>query len=123
MSNSNGHANGKPPQKQAEAGGSPLNGVVPPVAHRFPKGVSGNPGGRAKGPTLLSVVRTLLAANGGKGLKGAAQGYTKQMKRGSFAHLKEYIEREEGKVPDRIAGPDGGTPVLKILKGVSVDDL
>ena len=35
-----------PPAIQAEIGGSPLNGVVPPPEHRWKPGQSGNPRGR-----------------------------------------------------------------------------
>lgn len=111
-------SNGKHPEKQ---GRSRVGN--PPVEHRFKPGQSGNPGGRPKGRTLLSVVREILAKEGEKGLTAAARGYAKQMKRGNFAHLKEYIEREEGKVPDRIAGVEGEPVVIKIVRGVSMDDL
>lgn len=66
----------------------------------FPKGVSGNPSGRPQGPTLLTEIRDLLNGRGGKDRKAAAKAFIAQLKRGSIAHAKEVIEREEGKTPD-----------------------
>jgi hypothetical protein len=41
------------------------------------------------------------------------------MKAGSFAHIKEYIDREEGKVPSRIAGANGES--IKTYIGLPVE--
>jgi hypothetical protein len=52
-------------------------------------------------------------------LKGALQG--------DFRFLKEILDRTEGKVPDRIAGHDGGNPtvehLVKVVRVASMDDL
>jgi hypothetical protein len=78
---------------------------------RFPAGASGNPAGRPKGSLSLTAIlrRKLAEADGDRtvgeavvdALIGAARG-------GDHRHIKEIIDRTEGKVPDRIAGPDGG---------------
>jgi hypothetical protein len=91
------------PQKQGKS-----KGRNPPEATRFKPGQSGNPGGRPKGRTLLKTIRDLLYERGDpEALEKIANGYIDAMKRGSFPHLKEFIDREEGKVPDRVANADG----------------
>ena len=72
------------------------------VGRPFLPGVSGNPGGRPKGRTLITVIRKQLrGANMDEAeLEAAALAFVAKMKEGSFPHLKEYIDREEGKVPD-----------------------
>jgi hypothetical protein len=91
----------------------------------FMPGKSGNPLGRAKGPTLMTLIRKRLKKpiQGGTDLKGVADAFIAAMASGSFQHLKEYIDREEGKVPDRIAGPDGGDLAVKVLRDVSMDEI
>ena len=75
----------------------------------FPKGVSGNPLGRPKKKTAMEEVRELLMADGASPSQtDVARKYIELMMKGSFSHLKEYIDRQEGKVPDRIADADGG---------------
>ncbi len=85
----------------------------------FKPGQSGNPKGRPRGRTLLTLVREMLQQNEGKPLEVVAQAYINAMGKGSFQHLKEYIDREEGKVPDRVANADGsnlaGAPDLAKL--------
>lgn len=50
----------------------------------------------------------------------AAEAYVRQLEAGSFIHFKELIDREEGKVPNRIAGADGDN--VKVYVGVPLDD-
>jgi hypothetical protein len=57
--------------------------------------------GRHKGKLYIDVV---------------VEAYVKAMARGSFVHLKEYIDREEGKVAQRIASDDGDNIVLLPIK-------
>lgn len=70
--------------------------------HRWPKGYCPNPGGRPKGRTLLSVIKEKLSTPDGdeSRLEATAEAYIVAMESGSFQHLKEFIEREEGKLPD-----------------------
>jgi len=85
----------------------------PPAEHRFKKGKSGNPKGRPRGKTLLTRIQELLDEGD---REKAAKAFIAQMKRGSFKHINEIIIREEGKVPDRIAGADGGNVVIEIVR-------
>lgn len=70
--------------------------------HQWPKGHCPNPGGRPKGRTLMSVIREKLSTPDGdeSRLENAAVAFIEAMEAGSIQHLKEYIEREEGKVPE-----------------------
>lgn len=96
-------------------------GLRPP----WPKGVSGNPGGRPQGIKLTNLLLSILEEPTRSGKITKAELLMRQVVRqailGNTALVKEIIERSDGKVPDRIAGPDGG--VLKILKGVTADEL
>jgi hypothetical protein len=87
--------NGKITQKQRKLSERSLANLKP-----FPPGVSGNPGGKPKGPTLLGEIHAELDARGGKRRKKSASAFVDQMERGSLAHAKEVIEREEGAVPN-----------------------
>ena len=58
-----------------------------------------NPGGRPKGTSLLAEIRDLLHGKDGKERKEAAKAFVAQLKRGSVAHAKEIIDREEGATP------------------------
>lgn len=91
-------------QKQRKTSEKSLANLKP-----FQPGQSGNPGGRPKGRTVYKTVRELLyeRAGGEEALEAIAEGYIDAMKRGSFPHLKEFIDREEGKIPDRLANADG----------------
>ncbi len=77
--------------------------------------------------TLLARVREMLRErcknSDGKTVTRfdlAADAFIQAMTNGSFHHLKEFIEREEGKVPVRHAGADGET--LKMYVGMPVED-
>lgn len=78
------------------------NSRVPPQLKpfAFPPGQSGNPGGRPKGKTVMSAIREILEDDAER--EAVARAYVDQMKGGAFQHLKEVIDREEGKVPDRL---------------------
>lgn len=102
-----------------------------PVKHRkntehlklWKPGQSGNPAGRPKKKTLMEEIREQLRAEGAAtSLEDVAKKYIAMMKKGSFAHLKEYIEREEGKVPDRVANADGSNIDFDLSK-LNTDEL
>lgn len=97
--------NGKITEKQRGFNDRSLANLKP-----FPKGVSGNPGGRRKGPTLMSAILDELDAKGGKARKESAKAHVAQMKRGSIAHAKEVIQHEEGSAP-----PDGQMRVVVVF--------
>lgn len=80
----------------------------------FMPGKSGNPGGRPKGRTILSEIHRILDDE--KELESVAKAYVDGMKSGSFQHLKEIIDREDGKVPDRIANSDGTNITITVTR-------
>jgi hypothetical protein len=99
-----------PPEEQAENRGSPLNGVIPPTEHRFKPGQSGNPGGRPKGRSVTECLRAILEARemGGKPAPGGRQiselvamVLVKGALKGDPRHIKELLDRTEGKVAER----------------------
>jgi hypothetical protein len=106
-------------EKQRKSNGGKMLGGI--TGKGFMPGESGNPGGRAKGRTVLSRVREILEdeAEG----QAVAVAYVGAMKCGSFQHLKEVIDREEGKVPDRVANADGSNLEQYDLSRLSLDEL
>lgn len=87
-------------------------GLRPP----FPKGVSGNPGGRPKG-TIFSRIRERLQGEDGEKIVKA---FLTQAKRGSFKHIEQIINREEGKVPDKTI--HSGEVIAKAYVTISPSD-
>jgi hypothetical protein len=84
---------------------------------QFKPGQSGNPGGCPPGRSLTARLRDLLEKGeiGGKPIKDGRQvadllmeALLKGALKGDVRHIQEVYNRVEGKVPDRIAGPDGG---------------
>lgn len=64
-------------------------------------------------PSLLTRIKKILKQRSTRFPNGVraddvAEAYIRAMEQGSFVHLKEFIDREEGKVPTRIADADGG---------------
>jgi len=82
---------------------------------------------RRPGKTLLEGVREALCKVTSRNPDGtyntefdaAVNAFVQQLKNGSFVHTKEYIDREEGKVPTRVANADGSN--LKPYIGLPVD--
>lgn len=77
--------------------------------------------------TFLDHVKKLLGEKSRKEngdyntrLHDAADAYAKMMESGSFVHVKEFIDREEGKVPSRISDAEGKN--LKLYIGMPIDD-
>lgn len=84
------------------------------IAGRIQPGQVLNPLGAPKGRRLTTVIRDLLKqrskkndSNKIKRIDDVAEAYVAAMERGEFQFIKEYIERDEGKVPMRLADADG----------------
>lgn len=97
----------------------------------MPTGVTLNPAGAPPGKKLMTRIREMLGDLSkirSKNKDGTpnyrfddvANSFVEKMEEGSFIHTKEYIDREEGKVPTRHADADGKT--LKLYVGMPVDD-
>lgn len=114
----------------------PMAGLQAPVNDNIKKntwqvGQSANPAGALPGKRLLTRVKELLAelskirsknpdGTPNTRFDDAADAFVQKMEEGSFIHLKEYIDREEGKVPTRHADADGKN--LKLYVGMPVED-
>jgi hypothetical protein len=94
------------------------------------KGDLRNPKGTPRGRTLFKQVQMILQercevelVNGKRiasdRLYKAALAFVKKMEDGEFPFHKEFLDREEGKVPTRVAGHDGGP--IKMYAAVAVD--
>jgi len=104
----------KPPKKRAGH-----NGTIPPESGRFVKGKSGNPNGRPKGTSLTTIIKRVLAEADRKyGTKADAliAMAEKRARKGDFRFFKELIDRNDGKVPDRIANEDGNSLIIKVVR-------
>lgn len=92
---------------------------IPPAFERnkIKPGEVRNPNGRP-GRSLLEQIKAELkkipAGTRKTRLEIVAEAYVEQMESGSFAHSKEIIDREEGKVPTRLADADG-TPLKQFI--------
>ena len=106
---------------------------APPLETRFRPGQSGNPAGRPKRKTLGERIADLLDETDlyGKPIPGGrsvadllAEAIVREALKGKFAFAKEVLDRTEGKVPDRVAGPEGGpTMDLSVLSDEELDAL
>lgn len=86
----------------------------PPVEYQFKPGNKASPG-RPPGRTLMSVVREMLHTPNAnvRQLEDCARDYIELLGK-SFPHTKEYIDREEGKVPDKFEMETRVTGEVKI---------
>jgi len=89
--------------------------------HQWPKGVSGNPGGKRRGESVTSRIRKLLQENGGERARQVANIIVTLAEQGDVPMIKELLNRTEGKVPERIAGHDGGPILQRVVKEVNFD--
>lgn len=93
------------PQNSAEQCKSTLRtrGLIP-----WKKGQSGNPAGKAKGrKSIIALIEERLYKSKNDAEREAVvTAYIESMKAGSFQHLKEFIDRQDGKSGDK--------PVLNI---------
>ena len=79
-------------QKATNAG---KNGNVPPAAHRFQPGRSGNPGGRPK-QVLAPLMRELLIADDYRIAKTLVRTWLQKACSGNQTALKEILSRVDG---------------------------
>lgn len=92
----------------------------PPKEHQFQPGNPGGPGGPRRSVTG-EIKRLLEEGVEGKDLmKALAEVAAKKALKGDFRFFNLIQERTEGKVPDRIAGHDGG-PLMKAYVGIDVE--
>ena len=92
--------------------------------YRFKKGQSGNPGGRPKGMSIEAEMRKRLSdgESGERIVESLINVALTQALSGDFRFWNSIIERMDGKVADRIAGPDGGGLTVVLEKFGAKDD-
>ena len=94
--------------------------------YRFKKGESGNPGGRPKGMSIEAQLSKRLAdgESGEKLVDSLITVALRQALNGDFRFWNSIIERIDGKVADRIAGPDGSglTVILESMRNNGDND-
>ena len=94
--------------------------------YRFKKGESGNPGGRPKGMSIEAQLRKRRAdgESGEKLVDSLITVALRQALNGDFRFWNSIIERVDGKVADRIAGPDGSglTVILESMRNNGDND-
>lgn len=75
---------------------------------RFEPGETGNPAGRPKGTSLTDKLREIIDRNDGEVADALVKAAVKAALKGDFRFWQEIMNRVDGKVADRVAGPDGG---------------
>jgi hypothetical protein len=122
VADTNGHSNGNGKQRNNRR----IGYCSPPEGRPFPKGKSGNLNGRPKGESLTTKLRRVLdepdTDHGTKADKLIAAA-VEAAGNGDVRYFKEILDRIDGKVPDRVANMPGESLVVKVIKGVSMDDL
>jgi hypothetical protein len=89
----------KTDKKQGNNKVGPCN---PPKPHRFKPGQSGNPNGRPKSKPITAAIKKLLDKNDGAALLAIAAASIEKASEGDHRHLKEILDRVEGKVLDKV---------------------
>ena len=95
--------------------------------HQWPPGQSGNPNGAPKAKTnlyrylceYLQMTTDELASVEEGSLSLSRLAALKSARKMDWKRQQEVINRDEGKVPDRIAGPEG--EALKFYSGIEQD--
>jgi hypothetical protein len=76
----------------------------PPEHSRWKKGQSGNPAGYSRDRRTSAAIVRLIDEKGAT--DAIARVWLKAMLEGDFRYFREFLERTEGKVPDRVALAD-----------------
>jgi hypothetical protein len=127
VSSNNGHNhNGNGQAKKTgikRRSGAGKGGIVPPVEHQFKNGNPGGPGRPQGSIDIWARIRRELMAleteGEGKGKERAdliALQFVKDAMNGRWQQVQELINREEGKIPDRLANADGTNIELRPLR-------
>jgi hypothetical protein len=97
---------------------APRNPAEHLKGHRWPKGTSGNPGGRPKGASVTAALRELsLTEHNGKTLvQLLAERLFKDALSGKLPAAKEIIERLDGKVTDKHEVSGCESPQMVVLR-------
>ena len=105
------------PKRSIPPGASPTSGKVPPVEHRWKPGQSGNPGGRPKGESLTAGLRRRLEAeHRGRTLAEAViEALVRGAVQGKPQHIKEVLDRVEGKVTDKLDVNAAGPMTIRVV--------
>jgi hypothetical protein len=112
----------KGPARNADPGGE--DSPQKSAAARTPKVKGANP--LPQGKRLLTRIKEILnekskLPDGRRSTRfdDCAEAFVNAMEQGSFIHMKEFIDRQEGKVPNRVADADGGK--IKMYIGVPLE--
>lgn len=112
MSKGNGK---KPPTKRRKNDGALRDAkghYLPGTPTQFQPGNKG--GGRPPGTGITDRLRKVLDENQGSVADALVKTAVEYANKGDFRFWNAIVERVEGKVPERIAGHDGG-PLIKIV--------
>ena len=100
-------------------GGSPINGQVPPVEHRFKPGNQASKGVRTgKGHGIVAEFKRLLNQicdedpQRRKYKQIAAKALMQQFLKGNGVVVRQMLDRLEGPVPTKLEGGDPDKPIL-----------
>jgi hypothetical protein len=87
----------------------PTGGFSEGNQYRMKKGETKNPKGRPKGRSIRGRLREILDSEGGENvIEQLLTTALDEAKGGDFRFWKEIADSIDGKIPDRIAGHDGG---------------
>jgi len=106
--------------RQNTDGRSPAERKAPRTAWK--PGQSGNLGGRPKGTGITQRIINLLGENDGKGADAFVRAGVQAALSGDYRFWEHIYNRVEGKIPERLAGHDGG-PLVREVVGISVNDV
>src|SRR5206468_9547493 len=83
---------------------SPISGVPPPAQYRWKPGQSGNPSGKGQRESLTAMLRRVLEReHNGKPIgELLVERLVKEALTGKLPHIKEVLDRVEGKVKEKL---------------------
>ena len=92
--------------------------------YQFKKGQSGNPNGRPKGTSIEAKLRQRLSEgeNGDRIVQSLISVALRQALNGDLRFWNTILERVDGKVAERIAGPDGEGLTVILERADAVGD-